>query len=194
MKCCNYLLGLVLLFSSSQHGDTFLHHLPVQQTTRAVVSTSIFAHSYNHTTTPGCLNCRKCSHNCHRNTESSSDINKPTPVTSSVTNVTSAWDKAMMEAVRRHNKEVGSLVVRLISSLLPYADNVGHTVLHANNEFISYIMNLDETKVPHKWKGRIILFSIQLAQWGDNLGGKMLQMFHDIVKQCFDDEENEESN
>lgn len=91
------------------------------------------------------------------------------------------------KGVKNHNKHCGCMIVKLVSSFLPYADTIGHTVLHANNDFITYIMNMDEKKISHKTKGRIILLSIRLAQWGDNVGGHVLQMYHDLVQKCFDD-------
>lgn len=91
------------------------------------------------------------------------------------------------KGMKTHNKQCGCLIVKLVSSLLPCADTIGHKVLHANNDFISYIMKIDDKKLSHKNKGRIILFSIRLAQWGDNFGGRVLQVYHDIVQKCFDD-------
>ena len=92
---------------------------------------------------------------------------------------------------QNHNKQCGCMIVRFISSFLPHADGIGHKVLHANNEFVNYIMNLDEKKVSHKTKGRIIMLSISIAQWGDNVGSKILQMYYDIVNKCFEIEEKD---
>lgn len=81
-----------------------------------------------------------------------------------------------------NKKEVGRNIVELISSSLPKVDTIGHTVLHANNEFISYILNLNE--VPDHFKKDIILLSIKLAQYGDDAGSHLLQLYYDIVEKC----------
>jgi 1,4-dihydroxy-2-naphthoate octaprenyltransferase len=81
------------------------------------------------------------------------------------------------------SKKLNYSIVKSISSLLPYADGVGHQVLHANNEFINKIINADY--IPHDIKGHIILFSIRLAQMGDEFGGHILQLYYDIVKKSF---------
>lgn len=80
------------------------------------------------------------------------------------------------------NKKLGQIIVEDISSLLPKVDSIGHKVLHANNELISYILNLNE--IPHFLKKDLILLSIKLAQAGDNLGSDMLQLYYDIVDKC----------
>lgn len=72
----------------------------------------------------------------------------------------------LRKGVRNHKKACGIFVLRSVSSLLPYADRIGHKVLRANNDFIDYILALDERYIPHKVKGKIILLSIRLAQWG----------------------------
>ena len=66
-----------------------------------------------------------------------------------------------------------------ISSFLPEFDQIGHNVLHANNEFISYILSLDY--VNDVIKKEIILTSIKFAQYGDDFGSYLLQMYYDIV-------------
>ena len=159
-------LVLFMFLPGNTRVETFTSapHITTFKTTTAAPVTLIFATKKRASRTRSSVNCTR---------------------SSSKNNITT--DKFAM-GFQKHNKGVGSLLVRLISSWLPYADNVGHSVLHANNEFISYVMNLDENKVPHKWKGKIILCSIQLAQWGDKLGGDMLRMYYNIVKHCFDDE------
>ena len=51
-----------------------------------------------------------------------------------------------------------------------------------NNEFISYILNLQylESYV----KKDIVLASIKLAIMGDNFGSTLLQLYYDIVEKC----------
>ena len=81
-----------------------------------------------------------------------------------------------------NNKELGRTFVEFISSSLPHVDSIGHKVLHANNEFISYILNLQylESYV----KKDIVLASIKLAIMGDNFGSTLLQLYYDIVEKC----------
>ena len=79
-------------------------------------------------------------------------------------------------------KLIGKKVVLGISSLLPKVDNIGHNILHANNEFISYI--LSHNILNDHLKKEIILASIRLAQSGDDFGSHLLQMYYDIVNNC----------
>lgn len=74
---------------------------------------------------------------------------------------------------------IGKKIVIEISSLLPHFDGIGHQVLHANNEFISYILSLPD--ISDEVKKEIILLSIKFAQYGDNFGSYLLQMYYDIV-------------
>lgn len=74
-------------------------------------------------------------------------------------------------------------IVKTISSILPHIDSIGHRILHADNQFINYIISQHD--IPHDLKGKIILFSIQLAQNGDNFGTSILQLYYDIVEKCF---------
>lgn len=95
--------------------------------------------------------------------------------------------KFIEKGIKNHNKECGYMIIKFISSFLPHADTIGHKILHANNEFIAYIINLDEKVLPHKLKSQIVLLTIKIAQMGDEFGGHILQMYYDIVKKCFDD-------
>ena len=74
---------------------------------------------------------------------------------------------------------IGKKVVIEISSLLPHFDGIGHQVLHANNEFISHILSLQD--ISDDLKKDIILLSIKFAQYGDNFGSFLLQLYYDIV-------------
>ena len=78
-----------------------------------------------------------------------------------------------------NTKNLGRVIVEKTSSYLPKVDNIGHNVLHANNEFISSILNMNT--LPDNFKKEIVLFSIRLAQYGDNLGSHMLQLYYDLV-------------
>ena len=76
-------------------------------------------------------------------------------------------------------KAIGREVVMKVSAFLPNFDTIGHKILHANNEFVSKI--LLETDLPDVIKKDLILFSIKMAQHGDDFGSVLLQMYYDIV-------------
>ena len=81
-----------------------------------------------------------------------------------------------------NGKESGRIIVEQISSFLPKVDSIGHNVLHANNEFINYI--LEHNIFDDVTKKNIILLSIKMAQMGDNFGSDLLQLYYDIVDKC----------
>ena len=81
-----------------------------------------------------------------------------------------------------NGKESGEIIVEQISSLLPKVDSIGHNVLHANNEFINYI--LEHNLFDDVTKKNIILLSIKIAQMGDNFGSDLLQLYYNIVDKC----------
>jgi hypothetical protein len=78
--------------------------------------------------------------------------------------------------IREH---VGNSVVKTISSILPHVDNIGHSILHANNIFINDILN--NPVLDHETQKNIILFSIKMAQYGDDMGSNLLQTYYNIV-------------
>ena len=79
-------------------------------------------------------------------------------------------------------RNLGRIIVEKTSSYLPKVDTIGHKVLHANNEFISAVLNMHD--LPHDLRKDIVLWSIKLAQYGDNLGSHMLQLYYDLVDKC----------
>lgn len=79
-------------------------------------------------------------------------------------------------------RNLGRVIVENISSLLPKIDRIGHNVLHANNEFISAVLNMHD--LPDDLRKDIVLCSIKLAQYGDNMGSDMLQLYYDLVDRC----------
>ena len=81
-----------------------------------------------------------------------------------------------------NGKESWQIIVEHISSLLPKVDSIGHNVLHANNEFINYI--LEHNLFDDVTKKNIILLSIRMAQMGDNFGSDLLQLYYNIVDKC----------
>tara|TARA_B100001093_G_C26220065_1_gene755703 strand:- start:7 stop:447 length:441 start_codon:yes stop_codon:yes gene_type:complete len=92
------------------------------------------------------------------------------------------WMDKLLDIKIDETKNLGRLIVEISSSYLPKVDTIGHTILHANNEFITYILNLDN--FPDNIKKDIVLWSIKLAQYGDNAGSQMLQMYYDLVDKC----------
>ena len=79
-------------------------------------------------------------------------------------------------------KIIGKQTVIYISEMLPHVDNIGHQVLHANNVFIKDI--LSNPVMNDELKRNIILFSIKLAQYGDDMGSQLLQLYYNIVDAC----------
>ena len=77
---------------------------------------------------------------------------------------------------------IGKKIVLKMSSFLPHVDSIGHNVLHANNEFISNI--LSHNSISDELKKEIILFSIRMAQYGDDFGSHLLQFYYDMVDYC----------
>jgi acetate kinase len=82
-------------------------------------------------------------------------------------------------AIALKEKAIGKYVVMKVSAFLPNFDTIGHNILHANNEFVSKI--LLDTNLPDQIKKDLILFSIKMAQNGDDFGSYLLQMYYDIV-------------
>lgn len=76
-------------------------------------------------------------------------------------------------------RTVGKKIVLEISSLLPKVDTIGHDILHANNQFIADV--LANEQFSHEFKKHIILLSIKMAQYGDDLGSFFLQQYYNIV-------------
>lgn len=84
--------------------------------------------------------------------------------------------------IENNEKALGKNIVTQISTLLPKVDSVGHNILHANNEFITSILNNHMLSDDHQ--KFIILSSIKLAQYGDDMGSHLLQMYYNLVDKC----------
>tara|TARA_Y100000591_G_scaffold331024_1_gene363654 strand:- start:5842 stop:6273 length:432 start_codon:yes stop_codon:yes gene_type:complete len=97
-----------------------------------------------------------------------------------IDNKYTVFDKILDVTVK--DKYVGKIIVEQISSILPRVDTIGHSILHANNEFIDYILN--DTNYSEIMKKNIVLASIKLAIMGDNFGSHLLQLYYDIVDKC----------
>ena len=87
--------------------------------------------------------------------------------------------EGLKTAIALKEKAIGKYVVMKVSAFLPSFDSIGHKILHANNEFVSKI--LLDTSLPDELKKDLILFSIKMAQNGDDFGSYLLQMYYDIV-------------
>jgi hypothetical protein len=73
----------------------------------------------------------------------------------------------------------GDCMVKQLSASLPHVDSIGHKILHANNLFINDILN--NPYLNHDMQKTIILSSIKLAQYGDNMGSSLLELYYNIV-------------
>ena len=69
--------------------------------------------------------------------------------------------------------EAGYTVVKIVSSILPHVDMIGHKVLHMDDVVINYFINLDN--LSPELKKHIILSIIHISQQGDHFGAQMLQ-------------------
>ena len=76
-------------------------------------------------------------------------------------------------------RTLGKKVVLQLSSVLPKVDTIGHDILHANNQLVIDV--LGNEGMPHEFKKELILLSIRLAQYGDDLGSFFLQQYYNIV-------------
>ena len=105
-----------------------------------------------------------------------SDLPPPPETSFSPTPIDHLLDMAIRD------KYLGKIIVEKISAFLPKVDTIGHKILHANNEFIDYILN--DTNLSEMMKKNIVLASIKLAIMGDNMGSALLQLYYDIVDKC----------
>jgi len=75
--------------------------------------------------------------------------------------------------------EINYNIIKIISSILPHVDTIGHKILHLDDLLINDIMN--STVITSELKKNIILNIIKLSQHGDNFGTHMLQTYYDII-------------
>ena len=78
--------------------------------------------------------------------------------------------------------KAGNEVVKIISAGLPRVDSIGHKILHANDIYINNILN--NPNIPHDLQKTLILSSIKLAQYGDDMGSKLLTLYYNLVDYC----------
>lgn len=87
-----------------------------------------------------------------------------------------------IEKWEHFQEERGKDIVLSVSSMLPKFDTVGHNILSANHDFIQDV--LGNPQLDHETKKSIILFSIKLAQYGDDMGSIILQKYYNLVESC----------
>ena len=88
-------------------------------------------------------------------------------------------DHSQLENLRT---ETGKEIVLQVSDFLPKFDTVGHKILSANHNFIQEV--LANEILNHDMKKEIILGSIKLAQYGDDMGSQILQQYYNLVNYC----------
>lgn len=77
-----------------------------------------------------------------------------------------------------HDK-IGEVLVRMTTSALPRFDSVGHHVLHANEVLVSKI--LDNTYLDLDTKKQVILWVINIAKHGDEMGSHILDWYSKLI-------------
>jgi len=78
-----------------------------------------------------------------------------------------------------HKTKISKPLIKYSSSLLPAMDGIAHHVLTLNQNFINFV--LDNDIISLELKKKLVLFSIQAAQNGDNTGSLILQFYYDMV-------------
>lgn len=81
-----------------------------------------------------------------------------------------------IQSVKQH---LGKEAVLQMSSFLPKFDTVGHDILKANHEFIEDVLHNE--LLTHEMKKGLILGSIKMAQYGDDMGSFILQQYYNLV-------------
>lgn len=77
------------------------------------------------------------------------------------------------------NVKQSEQLVKGVTGFLTKVDGFGGYVLHSNDILINCILNNDI--LPLEKKKSIILFLIQVSQYGDSTGSHILQFYHDLV-------------
>lgn len=90
-------------------------------------------------------------------------------------------DSSIIEIVKCLEKEIGKEVVKSTSSFLPEFDSIGHHILHANEKIIDMVLH---STLPEPIQKQIVLFSIHVAQNGDNMGSHILEAYRALVEAC----------
>ncbi len=80
------------------------------------------------------------------------------------------------------DRESGINLIKLISKKLPEFDSIAPKVLHLNDQIIDFALNTDV--LPTFIQKKIVLFSINFAIWGDEMGSQFLKFYYDLVHHC----------
>ena len=87
-----------------------------------------------------------------------------------------------LDKIELLDQTVGKETVKFVSAALPHVDQIGHQILHANNIYINDILN--NPSIPHDIQKQLILISIKLAQYGDDMGSELLKLYYSLVESC----------
>ena len=74
--------------------------------------------------------------------------------------------------------ETAVSIVKSSTALLPQVDSIGHNVLHANEVLINKLLELN---LDPSIKKKLILQVIDMTRQGDEMGGKILQDYYDLI-------------
>lgn len=77
------------------------------------------------------------------------------------------------------NPDLAISIIKTSTAILPQFDSVGHIVLSTNELLINKVL---ETNLDISIKKKIILNIIDLARQGDEMGGKILSNYYNLVK------------
>ena len=81
--------------------------------------------------------------------------------------------------IQHFKTEYSPEIVKFSSGVLPAMDSIAHHVLKANQNFITFVLNLDN--IPEHVKKDLVVFSISSAQHGDSVGGQILEFYYHLV-------------
>ena len=75
--------------------------------------------------------------------------------------------------------EYGDQIIKTATSSLPNADYTGHYILKTNEYLINNLLDTNFIDIANK--KQIILWLIEQTMKGDAIGGKILDLYYDIV-------------
>lgn len=76
------------------------------------------------------------------------------------------------------SSETAVSIVKSSTAILPQFDSIGHHVLHANEVLINKLLELN---LDPSIKKKLILQVIDMTRQGDEMGGKILQDYYDLI-------------
>lgn len=94
-------------------------------------------------------------------------------------------DQKKIDFITNHickDKESGINLIKLISKKLPDFDSIAPKVLHLNDQIIDFALN--SNIFPTLIQKKIVLFSINFAIWGDEMGSQFLKFYYNLVHHC----------